>query len=182
MPVYAISCESSGPFPAPGMNNEATMLTSIRIVSCPQNQIITAGYFTRSDGQTVESKYNSITDEMCKGRPSFEEAVPKLKRLLTDPNNVFFCFGGGYYEQLMLRYGIRGHFIDLLPAARDLMARTANINNPSGSGGAKMPKIPELAEWLGFDTPTTPEDKAKLICETALWIKAEQTGGMGGHT
>ena len=181
MAVYAITCESSGPFPAPGMNNEATMLTSIRIVTCPQNKPIAAGFFTRSDGQTVASRYNAITDEMCKGRPSFESAVPKLKGFISNPDNIFLCFGNGYYEQLLLRYGIKGKFVDLLPAARDLMARSANINNPSGSGGAKIPKIAELAEWLGFDNPVMPEDKAKLICETALWIKAEQNNTAMGR-
>lgn len=177
--LYAISAESSGPFPMPGCNNTATELTALRIVTCPGNQLICNGVFARSDGLSVESLYNAITDEMVKGRPCFsEETIKKLMPLFfhqkknestgkLEYDTSFLCFGAGFYQELFRRYGIArdGLFVDALVIARDIRDTQARVNMPSNAAGTKMPNTKEVAEFLGLAEPKTPEDKTNLLCE-----------------
>lgn len=181
MKLFAISAESSGPFPVPGNDNRNTELTALRIVTCPDNKQICAGVFTRSDGLSVESPYNQITDKMVEGRPDFISAVSKVSPFLLNPDHAFLCFGAGYYQELFRRYGIirDNLFIDILPVVRDMRDIQARVNMPSNAAGSKMPTIAEVAEFFGRNVPKTPEDKTNLICE--IWTYLQETRGRGGN-
>lgn len=179
MQIFAISAESSGPFPAPGRDNRDTEITAFRIVTCPDNRVICDGVFSRSDGLSVNSPYNQITDEMVKGRPDFTSAVPKIQSILLNPNHAFLCFGAGYYQELLRRYGINrdGLFVDILPTVRDIRDLQARVNMPSNAAGSKLPTVSEVAEFFGCDVPKVPKDKTDLICEVWAWVQESRHRG-----
>lgn len=170
---FAISAESSGPFPLPGQNNKSTELIALRIVTCPDNRVVCDKVFSRADGQFVEYKKNSTTKEMVAGRPSFEEKCGVLAPLINHKDqkgqydSLFLCFGRGFYEELFKRYGLYrdGLFVDLLPAVRDIRDLQSRTGMPSGAPGSKIPTIDEVAEFFGYDWPDvpTPKDKTDLI-------------------
>lgn len=190
---FAISAETSGPIPLPGRNNNLTELTAVRFVTVPDNQLYREGVYTRSDGQSVNNKYSSTTDEMVQGRPAFVTVVKNLEPLFyhKDPktgeyDTLFICFNAGFYQELFRRYGIvrDGLFVDMLPLVRDLRDTQAVVNMPSRAAGSKLPSIPEVAEFLGSPAPVTPKDKTDLLCEVYTWAQAEMNrnrypGGMG---
>lgn len=190
MLFYAISAESSGPFPVAGRNNKDTELTALRIVTCPDNKLICDGVFTRSDGLSVASPFNSITDEMVKGRPDFSKSVDKLapvffhkgknEKGVVDYDTLFFCFGAGFYQELFKRYGVVRDklFVDVLPMVRDIRDQQARVNMPSNAAGSKMPTIKEVAEFFGKDEPRSPQDKTELICDVWNWVL--ESRGRGG--
>lgn len=181
MKLFAISAESSGPFPVPGRDNRNTELTALRIVHCPENKIFCQGVFTRSDGLSVNSPYNKITDEMVKDRPAFISVVSKVSPALLNPDNAFLCFGADYYQELFKRYGLyrRGLFVDVLPIVRDIRDLQARVNMPSNAAGSKLPTIGEVAEFFGTDVPKMPEDKTDLICNVWAWVANSR--GRGGN-
>lgn len=176
---FAISAESSGPFPLPGQHNRATELIALRIVTLPENKVVCDKVFTRSDGQFIRFEKNSTTEDMVIGRPSFVEKAHNIAPLIMhkdDKGNfdtVFFCFGKGFYEELFRRYGLfrDGLFVDLLPAVRDIRDLQARANMPSNAAGSKLPTIDEVASFFGVDWPKvpTPRDKTELILDVFNW-------------
>lgn len=177
---FAVSCESSGPFPLPGQNNKSTELIALRIVTIPDNKAIYDAVFSRQDGQFISFARNSTTAEMVAGRPSFDKEVSTISKIVFHKDKkgqydtAFFCFGKGFYEEIFKRYGIyrNGLFFDLLPTVRDVRDMQARRNMPSNAAGSKLPTIDEAAEFFGVpDWPKvpTPKDKTDLIVDVFNW-------------
>lgn len=186
MLIYAISAESSGPFPLPGQNNLSTELIALRIVDIANNKTIVDARYSRSDGQFLNYSKNSTTEDMVKGRPAFTSKANNLKPLIFHKDSkgnydtLFICFGKGFYEELFRKYGLmrNGLFVDLLPTVRDLRDLQAIANTPSRSG-SKLPTIDEVAAFMDVDWPSvpTPKDKTELIQQVFIWMNSYRERG-----
>lgn len=176
MKLYAISAESSGRFPTPYQSNLGTHLVALRIVDLDTKAVIYSEVFSRDTGESVNSDFHNITDQMVAGKPTFSSQAASLKEWMLNPAEpkMFLCMGLSFYQELFRRYGIArdGLFLDMLPMITDVRDMQARVNMPSNAPGTKQMSIPEAAEFMGKDEPKTPEQKTDVICSFWDWKKS----------
>ena len=169
--TYYIAIETSGGIP--DLMADGTVIARGCEISCVAvfdslKGTLMRGYYSRSDGGSVENRFSPVTDADVQGKHVFDPESDTLRGIFA-PGNVFLTWNARFLAAVLAVYHVSGvRLIDVQKLAADQM----QIPYPSGCDGFKPPKWTEACEFFGCPMPVTTLDKVRTIKFITSEVKA----------